>query len=157
MTVVTQHLEDRGIRFEVLPHAKANSAMGEALTLGVDPDEVVKAIVLDTEDGHALALVPASMKVDLDLLREALGDRNVKLATEDEISHDFPEFDLGAMPPLPSLLHVPVVIDPGVLSHRKITFAAGTQRESIRTDSEGLFTGATVTITPIARRWTQER
>jgi Ala-tRNA(Pro) deacylase len=151
MTVVTEHLENRGIRFEVLPHPPATSAIGEALALGVDPDEVIKAVVLDLETGHALAVLPASRRLDLDLVRDVLGDQHAKLATEDEIESDFPEFELGAMPPLPSMLHVPVVIDPSVFAHRRVTFAAGTQREAVRTDPEGLFTGASVDIAPITR------
>jgi Ala-tRNA(Pro) deacylase len=151
MTVVTEHLEQRGIRFEVLPHPPATSALGEALALGSPPDEVVKAVVLDIETGHALAILPADRRLDLDLVREVLGDRHAALATELEIEQDFPEFELGAMPPLPSMVHVPVVIDPAVFEHRRITFAAGTQRESVRTSPEGLFTGASVDIAPISR------
>lgn len=157
MTTVTDHLEQQGIRFRVLPHARATSAMGEALALGVDADEVAKAVVLDTEDGHALAIVPASRRVDVDLVREVLGEDHVHLASEHEVAADFPEYELGALPPLPSLLHVPVVIDPLVLAHRQVTFAAGTQRESIQTDADEVFTGASVTIAPISRPYTPDR
>lgn len=151
MTVVTEHLEQRGIQFEVLPHPPATSALGEALALGTRPDEVVKAVVLDIATGHALAILPSDRRIDLDLVRDVLGDRHAKLASETEIEHDFPEFELGTVPPLPSLVHVPVVIDPAVLEHARITFAAGTQRESVRTSPEGLFTGASVDIAPISR------
>jgi Ala-tRNA(Pro) deacylase len=151
MTVVTEHLEHRGIRFEVLPHPPATSALGEALALGIDPEQVIKTVVLDLDTGHALAVLPANRRVDLDLVREVLGDEHVTLASEREIERDFPEFELGALPPLPSMMHVPVVIDPTVFAHRRITFAAGTQREAVRTDPEGLFTGASVDIAPISR------
>jgi len=151
MTLVTEHLEKQGIRFEVLPHPPATSALGEALALGVTADEVVKTVVLDVETGHALAIIPASRRLDLDMVRRALGDDHARLATEHEIAQDFPEFELGALPPLPSMMHLPVVIDPSVLQHRTITFAAGTQRESVRTSPDGLFTGASITLTPITR------
>jgi Ala-tRNA(Pro) deacylase len=151
MTVVTEHLEQQGIRFEVLPHPVATSALGEALALGVDADEVIKGVVLDVETGHALAILPASRRLDMLLVREALGEPHAKLATETEIEHDFPEFELGAVPPLPSLLHVPVVIDPAVVAHRRITFSAGTRKESVRAEPEPLFTGASITIAPISR------
>lgn len=156
MTTVTEHLEQLGIRFRVLPHARATSAMGEALALGISADEVAKAVVLDLDDGHALAIVPASRKVDVDLVREALGQDHIHLASEDEVAQDFPEYELGALPPVPSLLHVPVVIDPLVLAHQRVTFAAGTQRESVEADSAEVFTGASVTISPISRPYTGE-
>jgi Ala-tRNA(Pro) deacylase len=151
MTVVTEHLEKQGIRFELLPHPPTTSALAEAEVLALEPDEVVKAVVLDVSTGHAIAVLPASRRIDLDLLREALGEGDARLASEEEIAHDFPEFELGAMPPLPSMLHVPLVIDPSVLEHASITFAAGITRGSVRTSPSVLFTGASVTITPITR------
>lgn len=151
MSLATEHLSKRGIRFEVLPHARTTSALEEARVLGLDAEEVVKTVVLDIATGHALALVPASRRLDLDLVRAALDDPTARLADEAELERDFPEFELGAMPPLPSLLHVPVVIDPHVLHHRAITFSSGSQRESVRTAPHRLFTGADITITPITR------
>jgi Ala-tRNA(Pro) deacylase len=151
MTVVTEHLEKQGIRFELLPHPPATTALDEAEALELAPDEVIKAVVLDVSTGHALAVVPASRRIDLDLLRESLGERHARLASEEEIARDFPEFELGAMPPLPSMLHVPVVIDPAVLELASITFAAGITRGSVRTSPAVLFTGASVSITPITR------
>jgi Ala-tRNA(Pro) deacylase len=151
MTVVTEHLEKQGIRFELLPHPPTTNALAEAEVLDLEPDEVVKAVVLDVTTGHAIAVLPASRRIDLDLLREALGERDARLASEEEIARDFPEFELGAMPPLPSMLHVPLVIDPSVLDHAAITFAAGITRGSVRTSPSVLFTGASVTITPISR------
>lgn len=149
MTLVTEHLEHLGVQFEVLPHQRATTAVEEAMTLGVDVAEVLKVLVLEIETGHALAVVPASRRLDLDLVRDALGDRGARLASEDEIAGAFPEFELGAVPALPTLLHVPVVIDPSVFEHRVVTFAAGVQRESVRLETEPLLRGATVTIAPI--------
>ena len=157
MTTVTEHLHQRGIRFRVRPHARATSAMGEALALGADVDEVAKAVLLDAQDGHVLAIVPASRRVDLDLVRDALGEERVHLASEAELERDFPEYELGALPPLPSLLHVPVVVDPAVTAHRRVTFAAGRQQESVEADTDEIFTGASITIAPITRPYTPDR
>lgn len=151
MTLVTEHLERLGMRFEVLPHQRAMTAADEARALALEPDEVLKVLVLDIDTGHALAVLPASRRLDLDLVRDALGDRYAKLASEDEIEGAFPEFELGAVPVLPSLLHVPVVVDPSVFRHRRVTFAAGVQRESVRVEAEPLLHGATVTVAPITQ------
>ncbi|MDX1620878.1 MAG: YbaK/EbsC family protein [Nitriliruptorales bacterium] len=149
MTLVIDHLERRGIRFEVLPHERVTTAHEEAAVLDVSPLEVLKVIVLDTEDGHALAVIPSYRRLDLHLVRRLLGDARAKLASEEEIAKDLPEFELGAVPPLPSLLHLPMLIDPEVFRHTKVTFAAGLQRESVRMDPHDLLTGATITVAPI--------
>lgn len=152
MTTVTEHLEHLGIRFQVVPHPPTTSALGEALALGISADEVAKAVLLDVDDGHVLAIVPASRMVDIDLVRETLGQDDVHVAREDEVARDFPEYELGALPPLPSLLHIPVVIDPAVFAHRRVTFSAGTKSTSVSADSNDVFTGSSITISPISRR-----
>ncbi|MDX1621023.1 MAG: YbaK/EbsC family protein, partial [Nitriliruptorales bacterium] len=81
MTLVVDHLERRGVRFEVLPHPPATSAQQEAEVLGVSPLEVLKVLVLDTESGHALAVIPSYRRLDLHLVRRLLGDRGARLAT----------------------------------------------------------------------------
>lgn len=149
MTIVTQHLAQAGLRFEFLPHRRTETAREEAAALDLDVDEVIKVVVLVIETGHALAVLPADRRLDLDLVGDALGDRTARLATEAEIGAAFPEFEPGTVPPLPSLLHLPVALDPSVFEHRTVTFAAGSQRESIRTEPGPLLRGATVTIAPI--------
>lgn len=157
MSTVTDHLTQLGIQFRLRPHARATSAMGEALALGIGPDEVAKGVLLDLDEGHALAIVPATHRVDLDLVREALGETRLHVAAEHEVAADYPEYELGALPPLPSLLHVPVVVDPAVFAHQHVTFAAGTQQESVEVDVDDVFTASAVTIAAVSRPYTRDR
>lgn len=149
MSLVTEHLAQAGLRFEYLPHPRAETARAEAEVLDLHADEVVKVVVLRIDTGFGLAVLTADRRLDLDLAADAIGDRDARLATEEEIAAAFPEFEPGTVPPLPALLHVPVAIDPGVFAHRRVTFAAGSQRESVRTEPGPLLRGATVTIGPI--------
>ena len=54
------------------------------------------------------------------------------------MSRDFPEFDLGAVPPLGSLLGIPTFVDPDVMAHEAVVFA-GSQRESVKIRTAALF------------------
>jgi Ala-tRNA(Pro) deacylase len=150
MTIVTSHLEHLGVRFEVLPHERAETAIEEARALGLPPEDVVKAVALIIGSGPALAVVLASQRVDLHRVRAALADPTARLATEEDVQGMFPEFEPGALPAVPSLMHVPVVIDREVLTRRRVAFAAGVQRESVRLASEQLLRGGSVTIAGIA-------
>lgn len=98
MTLVTDPLERAGLQFEVLPHPPSASGFEEAAALHLDADEVVKVVAVVIDTGPALAMVPASRRLDMDLVRDAFGDRRARLATEDEIERTFPEFELGALP-----------------------------------------------------------
>ena len=99
MSDVTDQLTKRGVPHEVISHEQAYTSTDEALALGISADELVKTIVLDTGSGHALAVIPGSRRLDIRAAERAVGDKHVRLATEEEIEKDFPGYELGAMPP----------------------------------------------------------
>src|SRR6266540_1510957 len=144
---VVRALRERGAHFEIVHHQAAQSGAQEAIALGMSADDVVKAVVLETCHGAALAVLPAGRRLDMDLIRDATHDRKARLATEAEIEGALPDCELGALPPLGSVLHAPVYVDPEVLRHPVVAFAAGIQTESVKGPAEELFSGETVTIT----------
>lgn len=146
---VVRALRERGAHFEVIHHRAAPSGVQEAVALGMPVDDVVKAVVLDTGHGAALAVLPAGRRLDMELVRDATGGGRTRLATEAEIERALPDCELGAVPPLGSVLHAEVYVDPEVLRHPVVAFAAGTQTESVLGPAVELFSGETVTITPI--------
>jgi Ala-tRNA(Pro) deacylase len=151
MSFVTEHLDRRGVAYEVAEHPRAVTSMEEAGALGITADEVVKTVMLATDRGPALVVVPASRRLDLRLAREAVGDHAARLASEDELQRSFSECELGALPPLGSLLGAPVFVDPEVLEHDTVMFAAGTQTQSIKARSADLFRGEEVQVSPLTR------
>jgi Ala-tRNA(Pro) deacylase len=152
MSVVTEHLERQGSPFEVIAHRQAYTCMDEARALGVDAGEVLQTLALRTASGYVLMVIPASRRLDVHLAREAVGDNHARLATEDELRRDFAGYELGALPPLGALVSTSVCVDPEVLAHDTVAFAAGTQTESVKMRTEDLFGGATVTTAPLAQR-----
>ena len=152
MSVVTDHLTERGVPFEAIPHEQAFTSITEATALGIAADEVAKTLVLRTGDGHALVVIPGSRRLDLRLAEEALGDKHAHLASEEELQRAFPGFELGAFPPLGTLLGgAPVYVDPEVMRHETLVFAAGTQTESVKLKTEDLFREGQVTVRPLAQ------
>ena len=151
MSFVTEYLERRGVGYEVAEHSRAVTSVAEARALGITADEVVKTVALITDRGLALLVVPASRRLDLRLAREAIGDHAARLASEDELQRSFSECELGALPPLGPLLGAPVFMDPEVLEHDTVMFAAGTQTQSIKARSADLFRGEEVHVIPLSR------
>jgi len=68
MSVVTEHLEQRGAAFEVLPHRQAYTSIDEARALGVDADEVLKTLAVRTGPSYVLVVIPAARRLDLQLV-----------------------------------------------------------------------------------------
>lgn len=156
MSLTTEYLERKGVPFDSIRHARAFTSIDEARELGIQADEVVKTLLLDVPHGHALAVVPGDRRLDVKLAAKAAGGRHTHLATEDEIQRDLPDFDLGCLPPIGSLLGVPEYVDPEVMRHQTIVFAAGRQTESVKILTEDLFRDEPVTVAPLVRRGADE-
>jgi Ala-tRNA(Pro) deacylase len=152
MSAVIEQLEQRGSAFELLPHRQAYTSTDEARALGIDAGEVLKTLAVRTGPGYALAVIPASRRLDLHLAREALGDHQARLASEEELGRDFPGYQLGALPPLGALLGSQVFIDPAVLEHDIVVFAAGAQTESVRMRAWELFASEQITTVPLVKQ-----
>jgi Ala-tRNA(Pro) deacylase len=132
MTRVTEHLEAHGVPFAPIAHQQAYTSIDEARALGIDAGEVLKTVAVRAAGGYALMAIPATGRLDMHLVQAAVGDRHVRLATEEELRRDFPDIELGALPPLGSLLGAPLFVDQEVLRHETVVFAAGSQTESVQ-------------------------
>jgi Ala-tRNA(Pro) deacylase len=127
-------LDEAGARYELLPHAHTESAVAQAEALGLAPAEVAKTLVVTTPDGYVRAVLPASKRIDLRKLREVRGGgkKKVHLASEDDLARDYPEFDLGAVPPIGGGRRDPVVVDSRLAERESIVLEAGSHEESVR-------------------------
>lgn len=133
---VTKHLEAEGVEHEVVEHERAVSAASEAVASGVSPDNAAKSVLLRDESGYRLAVVLASDRLDLGKLADLLGASRsaIRLATEDEMGADFPDFELGAIPPLGEMLPAPEIVDRRVLDHERVLCNAGDHTHSVLLD-----------------------
>jgi hypothetical protein len=95
MSVVTEHLKQQASVFDVIPHRQVYTSTDEARALGIDAGEVLKPLAMRTGSGYALMVIAASRRLDLRLARGALADNHARLATEDELGHDFAGYQLG--------------------------------------------------------------
>jgi Ala-tRNA(Pro) deacylase len=151
MTQVIEHLQTHGVPFAAIAHRQAYTSIDEARALGIDAGEVVKTVAVHVAGGYALMAVPATGRLDMPLVRAAVGDRHVRLATEEELLRDFPGFELGALPPLGSLLGAPLYVDPEVLQHETVVFAAGSRTESVQLTTADLVRHEQVTALPLIK------
>jgi Ala-tRNA(Pro) deacylase len=133
---LTSVLEAAGASYDVLPHAHTETAAAEAEALGLTPADVAKTLVVATPEGYVRAVVPASERIDLRKLSDLLGAarKAIGLASEEELVRDYPEFDLGAVPPVGGARRDPVVLDSRLAERDSIVFEAGSHEESVRLD-----------------------
>jgi Ala-tRNA(Pro) deacylase len=137
--LVANFLSERGIDYELVEHDESFSAAGEAKAAGIEPQNAAKSVLLRDGGDYRLAVLPASERLDVHKVRELLdASSHLRLATEDEMGADFGEFELGAIPPLGSMLPAPEIVDRRLLEHDRVLCNAGDHRHSLLLDPEQL-------------------
>jgi Ala-tRNA(Pro) deacylase len=119
-----QFLEQQGVGYDMLQHPTTMSSMRSAEASHVPGDRLAKAVVLSDQQGYLLAILPASHHLVLDDLAAVL-QRQVKLATEQEVESLFPDCVRGAVPPIGAAYGVNAVIDDSIAERPEVFFEAG--------------------------------
>ena len=126
---VTSLLESSGVRYEILKHPQALTAQEVAATVHVTGKEVAKTLVVDADGKYVMAVIPAPHKLSLKSLKDVLAAKEVRLASEAELTQLFPDCEVGAMPPLGTLYNMPVYISTALKDREEIFFNACSHTE----------------------------
>jgi len=127
-----EFLDKEKVKYVTMKHSEAFTAQEIAASAHVPGKEMAKTVVVKLDGKMALAVLPASKKVDFQALREVAGAGHAGLATEDEFRELFPDCDLGAMPPFGNLYGMPVYVTGSLAEDEEIAFNAGSHTELIR-------------------------
>lgn len=136
--ILVDELEHSGISYDLISHPRTRTAREEARALHVPPSQVAKTIVLVSPSGIVRAVVLASNRIDLEKVRGILQTHEVRLATEEELAGAYPEFELGAVPPLTLGDGDRVIIDIRLCFTDEVLLEAGTHEQSLRLQTSDL-------------------
>ena len=118
------------VAYELIPHHHTETALAEASALGVDPHQVAKTLILTTPFGFVRAVIAASDRLDLEKARLTLNTARVELVTEETLVGAYPEFELGAVPPMGGAFDR-VLVDRRLFESTFIVLDAGTHDGSL--------------------------
>jgi Ala-tRNA(Pro) deacylase len=152
MADVTRLLEEAGIDFDVLEHAHTERAVDEAAALGIGPEEVAKTLVLVAPGKNVRAVLAASERIDLHKVAAVLGlsGKKVHLASEDDLARSYPDFELGAVPPLGGR-DDQVIVDERLAGRDSVVLEAGAHDRSVRLKAADLVRLSQAQVADICR------
>ena len=137
--LVRSYLAEAGVTHEVLEHSPTFSASDEAEAVGAQLRDAAKTLALRDHDRWWLAVMPAGHRLDIDRARRLLrASRHLRLGTEEEMRSAFPQYEVGALPPVGPQLPAPELIDVRLLYRERIVCAGGDHRHAIRLDPREL-------------------
>ena len=128
---IAEFLMEQRVEFEPVPHPPAFTANKRAKYLRVSGSYVAKAVLLYGSEGFLLAILPATHRIDVAQLGEALGGP-VRLATEREIVWIFRDCEWGVVPPFGTLYGLPSVLDDSLSPDALLVLEAHTHVQAVR-------------------------
>ena len=127
-----EFLDMNKIKYVAIGHSPAFTAQQIAASAHIPGKELAKTVMIKIDSRMAMAVLPASHKVDFEMLKDVVGTENVELATEREFKDLFPECEIGAMPPFGNLYGMNVYVAESLTDDEDIAFNAGSHTELIK-------------------------
>lgn len=132
LSTLRQYLDENEIKYIVISHSPAFTAQGIAALAHIPGRELAKTVIVKLDDRLAMAVLPASLHVNLTALKNGAGVKSAQLASEEDFKNRFPECETGAMPPFGNLYGMDVFADESLTRDKEIAFNACSHRELIR-------------------------
>ncbi len=127
-----EFLDSHNMKYVTISHSRAFTAQETATSAHIPGKELAKTVIVKVDGKMAMAVLPASYKVDFDLLTKATGSGKVEIADEEEFKDLFPGCEIGAMPPFGNLYGMDVFVAKSLTEDEEIAFNAGSHRELVR-------------------------
>ena len=129
---LTEFLNAHNVKYVTITHSPAFTAQEIAASAHIPGKELAKTVMVNIDGKMAMAVLPASSKVNLEALKNAAGAKTAELASEDEFQRAFPDCDIGAMPPFGNLYGMEVFASEALAQDEEIAFNAGSHVELVR-------------------------
>ena len=126
------YLRENDVPFREMTHRAAYTAQDVATAQHVAGKQVAKAVMMVADNSMLMVVLPASYRINLNKLGDALGEMTVRFAHEHEFAHLFKDCDVGAMPPFGNLYNMPVYVDRSLSEDEQIVFQAGTHCDTMQ-------------------------
>ena len=127
-----EFLDENGVKYVFIRHSPSFTAQEIAASAHIPGRELAKSVVVRLDDDLALAVLPASYRVDFELLKAVSGAERVDLADEEEFRDRFPGCELGAMPVFGNLYGMQTYVADALAEDEEIAFNAGSHTELVR-------------------------
>ena len=125
-------LQTSKVKYTVARHPVVYTAQEIAAAQHVPGRQLAKSVLVNTDRGPTLAVLPAVHLIDLKKLKVLLGVKTLTIAKEADIKERFPDVEVGAMSPFGNLYQVPVVVDRELGESEETVFNAGSHTDTVK-------------------------
>ncbi len=133
----TDAITASGLEFEVTEHGPVSSLQEAAAARGMDPEQILKSIVVRRGEGDFLfVLVPGGRTISWPKLRALLGVKRLSMPSADE-ALSVTGYARGTITPFGSLAPLPVIAD-AAIAQGPVSIGGGAHGVAFTVDSSEL-------------------
>lgn len=129
---IKNYLDTHHVHYESIKHQAAYTAQEIAAAAHIPGKELAKTVVVKMDGRFAMIVLPANRKINLKMLKEASGAKELELARESMFTDVFPDCEPGAMPPFGNLYQIETYVAEALTEDDTIAFNAGSHTELIK-------------------------
>jgi len=134
---ITSLLKQNGLWHETFTHKPViTSEEAAKIRTGYSLHQGAKAMIVrikisEADKKFVMLVLPANLRFDNVKVKTIFKAKDIRLATEEEISNLTDGVQIGGVPPFGNLFGLEVIVDPKLLENEKIIFNAGDRRFSV--------------------------
>jgi len=121
---IEAYLNAQGVPFRLFSHAPTRTLIEAAQAAKLDYRRMVRAVMLEDDQGMVMAVLPASHMLDFASLCQQLG-RALQPVSQERLSGTFSDCESGSIPPLPQAYGLPAILDEQVAVMPQVCFEPG--------------------------------
>jgi Cys-tRNA(Pro)/Cys-tRNA(Cys) deacylase len=148
-------LDRAGIAYEVRPYehdpAAASYGLEAAQALGVEPARVFKTLLVDTDRGLGVGIVPVDTTLDLKAIAAALGAKKATMA-DPKVAERATGYVVGGISPVGQKKALPTVLDESATTYPTVLVSGGKRGLDLELAPKDLLTVTRGRTAQIARR-----
>lgn len=153
-TPATVVLDAAGVAYELRAYdhdpAAPSYGLEAAAALGVEPGRVFKTLMVETENGLAVGIVPVDRQLDLKAVAAALGAKKAVMA-DPRAAERVTGYVVGGISPIGQKRALPTVLDDSAAGYETVLVSGGRRGLDLELAPEDLVTVTGAALAAIAR------
>ena len=129
---IIEYLKKNKVKFDQIAHKTVYTAFDLAKTLKEKLNRISKTLLIKTDKGYVIVILPADRMVDFGKLKKLLGAKKIEIAKE-KVMKDLFKIKPGTITPFAKLhKKVPLYIDKAIIRAKDVLVSAGSYTDSLR-------------------------
>lgn len=124
-------LDGGGVEYEIAEHEPVYTSEDAARVRGESMNSGAKSLLLKTDNGFVLAVLPGGKRLSSKKVKSLLGLKSFRFATPEEVKETM-GCEIGACYPFGKVIGVRMIVDDSLLENEEISFNPGLHDKTVK-------------------------